>query len=508
MSNLFKMTGVLALVLPVALTSHAGLLTVGPDYKRPTNAVPSAYKAVDMGAWKEGQPLDHVPKGAWWEVFGDATLNDLEGSAGASNQELKAAVARVDQARATARVARSELLPSIDANPAWRRERYSPNQIPSFGDITANSFRAPLDLSYEIDLWGRVRRGFESARAEAAASVAAFHNILLTLQSDVAQNYFALRALDAEIATVVGTVDLRKEQVRLVRSRFEGGIGNELDVARAETELATTEAEAASLAQRRTELENAIAILVGANPSTFKLAALPLTRSAGTPSPSNEERAGVRGQTATVVPWNPQPPAIPAGLPADLLERRPDVAEAERQLASANARIGVAKAAFFPVLSLTGSGGYVSGDIDTLFKWDSRVWSIGPSLSLPIFAGGRNRANYKRSRAAYEEAVAHYRQQVLVAFGEVENSLSAIRHLIDQAAGPATRRGQRPSRRRVGQRPVSRRHCELPRSRGRQPRSAPGRPRQCATCRPTPDCRCPTHQSAWRGLERRADLRN
>jgi len=176
--------------------------------------------------------------------------------------------------------------------------------------------------------------------------------------------------------------------------------------------LATTEAEAASLAQRRNELENALSILVGTNPGVFKLPAL--------------DDANTN--------WNPQPPLVPAGMPAQLLERRPDVAEAERQLASANARIGVAKAAFFPVLSLTGSGGYVSGDIDSLFNWESRAWSIGPSLSLPIFAGGRNRANYKRSQAAFDEAVARYRQQVLVAFGEVENSLSGIRHLVDQAA--------------------------------------------------------------------------
>ncbi len=388
----------------------AGTLTVGPDYRRPTNDVPATYKAAELGAWKEGRPLDSVPKGNWWEVFGDATLNELESKAVGANQELKAAVARVDQARANARVARSELLPSLNLDPSFNRQRFSPNQEPGFGALTANTFRAPLDLSYEIDLWGRVRRGFESARADAQASLAAFYNVLLTLQADVAQNYFALRALDAEIATVTGTVDLRKEQVRLVRSRFEGGIGSELDVARAETELATTEAEAASLAQRRNELENAIAILVGSNPSVFHL-----------------PPEGATG-------WNPQPPDIPAGLPGDLLERRPDVAEAERQLASANARIGVAKAAFFPVLSLTGSGGYVSGDIDSLFKWDSHMWSIGPSLSLPIFAGGRNRANYKRSQAAFEEAVARFRQQVLVAFGDVENSLSGIRHLVDQAA--------------------------------------------------------------------------
>ncbi len=393
-------------------TAVAGPLTVGPDYKKPTNAAPDAYKAAELGTWKEGRPLDHVPKGAWWEVFDDPTLNDLQQRAAAANQELKSAVARVEQARATARVARSELLPSLDADPVWRRERYSPNQEPGFGNITVNTFRAPLDLSYEIDLWGRVRRGFESARAEAAASVAAFHNILLTLQADVAQNYFALRALDAEIATVSRTVELRKEQVQLVRSRFEGGIGNELDVARAETELAATEAEAASLAKRRAELENALAILVGENPATFELAAL----------------------EAAATSWSPKPPAVPAGLPADLLERRPDVAEAERQLAAANARIGVAKAAFFPVLRLTGSGGYVSGDIDNLFNWDSRVWSIGPSLSLPIFAGGRNRANYRRSKSAYDEAVARYRQHILVAFGDVENSLAGVHHLSNQAA--------------------------------------------------------------------------
>ena len=198
-----------------------------------------------------------------------------------------------------------------------------------------------------------------------------------------------------------------------MRSRFEAGIGNELDVSRAETELATTQAEAASLAKRRAELENALAVLVGENPSTFHFAA-------------------ASGEDGTM--WNPPPLEIPAGLPSDLLERRPDVAESERQLAAANARIGVAKAAFFPSLHLTGSGGYVSGDIDNLFNWDSRVWSIGPSLSLPIFAGGRNLASYRRSKSVYEESVANYRQRILVAFGDVENSLAGIRHLADQAA--------------------------------------------------------------------------
>jgi hydrophobe/amphiphile efflux-1 (HAE1) family protein/NodT family efflux transporter outer membrane factor (OMF) lipoprotein len=400
----------MALSLFTVTPARAGWLKVGPDYKQPTNSIPSNYKAVELGSWKEGQPLDHVPKGAWWETFGDEQLNELESQALQANQGLKAAVARVDQARATARVARSDLLPRLDLSPSYNRQRFSPNQEPSFGPITANTYSTPLDLSYEIDLWGRVRRGFESARADAQASLADFYSVLLTLQADVAQNYFALRALDAEIRTVTGTIELRREQLRLVRSRFEGGVGNQLDVAHAETELAATEAEAASLARRRAELENAIAVLVGSNPATFQLA---------------PDRA-----TA----WNPRPPSIPAGLPADLLERRPDVAEAERQLASANARIGVAKAAFFPVLTLTGSGGYLSAEVESLFNWESRVWSIGPTLSLPIFAGGRNRANYQRSKAAYQESIALYRQRVLVAFGEVESSLSGIRYLADQAA--------------------------------------------------------------------------
>ena len=393
-----------------ATSATAGVLMVGPDYKRPTNAVPSAYKAAELGAWKEGRPLDNLPKGNWWEIFLDSDLNDLEAHALQSNQNLKAALARVTEARATARVARADLLPTISFDPSYTRQRYSPNQNPSFGNITANTFSVPLDLSYEIDLWGRVRRGFESARADAQASLADFYNLLLTLQADLAQNYFALRALDAEIRTVSATVELRKEQVRLVRSRFEGGIGNDLDVARAETELATTEADAASLARRRTELENALAILLGDNPSSFRL------------------------PPAATTNWNPVPPAIPAGLPAELLERRPDVAEAERQLASANARIGVAKGAFFPAVHLTASGGYLSGDIETLFNWDSRVWSIGPSISLPIFAGGRNRANLKRAHAVFDESVARYRQQILVAFGDVENSLAGIRYLADQSA--------------------------------------------------------------------------
>jgi outer membrane protein, multidrug efflux system len=391
----------------------AGCKAVGPDYQKPSAATPAAYKGAEFAnAWKEGSPSDHLPKGAWWEIFGDTTLNELERRATESNQNLKAALLRIEQARATARVRRGELQPTLGVNPRFRRERFSPTQQPNFGELTANTFTLPLDFSYEVDLWGKVRRGFEAARAEAGGSVAAYHNLLLTLQADVAQNYFQLRAIDAEMAAVRSTIELRREELQLVRSRFEGGISSELDVARAQTELAVAEAEHAALARIRSELENAIAVLMGATASEFRIA--------------TDDSAASH--------WRPAPPAVPAGLPSDLLERRPDVAEAERQLAASNARIGVAISQYFPSLHLTGSGGQLSGSVDQLFNWDSRVWTIGPSLQIPLFSGGRNRANLDRARAAYEEAVARYRQQVLVAFRDVENSLAGIHHLADQSA--------------------------------------------------------------------------
>jgi NodT family efflux transporter outer membrane factor (OMF) lipoprotein len=363
-----------------------------------------------IGEWRTGVPADHLPKGNWWELFGDPVLNHLEEQASSGNLDLRAALLRVEQARATARLRFGELFPEGALNPSYRRERYSPNQEPSFGAITADTIRAPFDLSYEIDLFGRVRRGFEAARAEAEAARAAYHNLMLTLQGDVAVNYFQLRALDSEIAAVARTVSLRQEQLGMVRGRLEAGAGNELDVARAETELANAQAEAFALERRRAEIENALAILTGNHPSQFQIAADP-TRS---------------------TLWNPEPPAVPVGLPSELLERRPDVAEAERQIAAANARIGIARAAAFPVVRLTGSGGYVSGDFQNLFEWDSRVWSIGPSISIPLFAGGRNRANKARANAAYEESVLRYRQRVLAAFADVENSLAALRFLAEQ----------------------------------------------------------------------------
>ena len=315
--------------------SQGGLLLSVPTTST-DQCPPGKYKAVDLGSWKQGQPLDNVPKGNWWEVFDDPTLNELESKRSAEPKPQGRRRPR-GSARATARVARGELMPNLSMDPSLTRQRYSPNQVPSFGNVTANTFSVPLDLSYEVDLWGRVRRGFESARADAQASLADYYNVLLTLQCDVAQNYFALRSLDAEIATVAGTVDLRNEQVRLVRSRFEGGIGNELDVARAETELATTEAEAASLAHRRAELENAIAILVGENPVVLRLQ--PAHRTIGTrrrrrfpqaclPTCSNAVRTLPRPNASSPRPTprsaSPRPPffRLSTSPPRRLSERR------------------------------------------------------------------------------------------------------------------------------------------------------------------------------------------
>lgn len=402
--------GTLAAVASVLLFA-AGCTSVGPDYEPPVTTVPDSYKGAALGQWKPGEPQDHLPRGPWWEVFGDAELNRLQTLAQSANQELKAAFAAVEQARATARVARSEFFPSVDANPSFRRERFSPNQEPDFGDLTASTFAVPLDLSYELDLWGRVRRSFESARAEAEVGAAAFHGVLLTLQADVARIYFTLRAIDAEIEVLRRALDLRRDQVRVVTGRYDAGLGIELDVARAETELAVSEAELAALALNRVEWENALAILVGESPSTFRLTPL----------------------TDPFAALDRLPPEIPPGLPSTLLERRPDIAGAERQLAADNARIGIARAAYFPVIRLTGSGGFVSADVESLFEWDSRVWSLGPSVSLPLFAGGRNEAGVRRSRAQFEESMARYRQQVLIGFGEVEDALAAIQHLADRA---------------------------------------------------------------------------
>jgi multidrug efflux system outer membrane protein len=396
--------------LLLALTSSPLLAAM------PTIETPAAFRDVDPTStpWKAAEPADNFARGQWWLLFQDPTLDDLVTRALAANQDLRAAAARVEQARAAAGIVRSDYWPQIAAAGGVLRERTSATTEMVFPDSTTTTYRTPLSVSWEIDLFGRIRNLSASARADAESSLASFESVRLALTSEVATNYFSLRALDEELSLVREGVKLRLRTRELAQSRFSNGTATELDVARADTEVAAAEAEASALSSRRAVVESSIAVLLGTAASEFQLPA------AVRPTPVATTRVA--------------PPEIPAGLPAALLERRPDIAAAERALAAANARIGVAKAAFFPAISLTGAAGYASGEMDALFKADSRVWSIGPSLYLPIFQGGRNRANLARSRAAYDESVAVFRQRVLIAFREVQDALTTARHLAEQAA--------------------------------------------------------------------------
>lgn len=373
---------------------------LGPDYRRPTVETPSDWR------WKAAEPRDHAPRGAWWTVFEDPMLNELQERATGGNLDLQAAFFRVEQARALARVSQADFYPTLDASARFTRFRTSASApspvgfpIPSF---TLQQWETPLDLSYELDLWGRVSRSFEAARNLAVGAEAARQAVWLALQADVASTYFTLQSLDREVALLERTVGIRRDALEIFRQRLAAGMLTDFEVQRGQVEVSSAEADL-ELARRLRVLEfNQLAVLCGKAPSSFEFEV-----------PTNQ--------------W--QLPSIAADLPSDLLERRPDVAEAERVLAARMAEIGVAKGAFFPSVRLTASGGLLSGELTDLFEWDSRTWSLGPSVSLPLFAGGRNRAGLEQVRAAYEEAVARYRQQVLVAFREVEDGLSSLQFL-------------------------------------------------------------------------------
>ena len=381
---------------------------VGPDYRRPPpTAVPTEWKA--GSPWKEGQPRDAEIKLNFWEIFDDAVLNGLEQEATTNSPDLRAAFERVEQARAIARITRADLFPGLSFDPNGNRTHYSANRTTQPGSsvlgYTGNDFVLPLDLSYEIDLWGRIRRSFRAAREQAQASAAAYQTVLLSLQADVAQTYFMIRSIDLNRRVVSQTIALRKKNLTLVESLHSGGADSAVDVAQAVTELSSAEADLVGLELRRARLENALAVLCGRASSSFSLA-----------------------ETTRLY----QPPAIPIGLPADLLERRSDVAQAERSMAAASEGIGIAKAAFFPAIQLTGAAGVESVDLKDIFNWESRAWTFGPNISLPLFEGGRNRAGLQRAKAAYQEAVSQYSSQVLVAFREVEDGLVGLRLLREQ----------------------------------------------------------------------------
>lgn len=395
------------LLRALALTLFTTLCacTLGPDYQRPEVMVPSVYR--EASPWQEAVPADSLDKGAWWLMYDDPILADLQKRALAANQSLKAAMWRLDQARITARISETDLYPRIDFDPSAQRSR-SAADLNGGESTTTTRLRLPFDLNYEIDLWGRVRRSMEASTAEYEASQAELQNLRLTLQAEVARNYFLLRSQDAQEKLLQRTTELRRKNLDLVTSLFNNGQSGRLDLARAETELANAEAESAALERRRATTEHALAVLVGAQVENFSLSA----------SPSIFET---------------KPPRIVPGLPSSLLERRPDIAAAERQMMAANARIGIAEAAFFPVVSLTGSAGYASDELSSLFNWDNHTWSLGPFVALPVFNAGRNQAQLEKSEAVWQESIALYRQQLLTAFREVEDALSDIRALEKQA---------------------------------------------------------------------------
>ena len=397
---------------------------VGPNYERPaalgTNALPPAFTGAattNAGAWKPAQPSAHLPHGAWWEMFGDPELNRLEGLATTNNEQLAAAYANFQQARALVGVARSGYFPQLSADPSYNRQRISANQSAGAGSsshgATFNTFSVPLDASWELDVWGRVRREVEGARARMTASADDIEASKLTIQAEVANDYFTLRALDAQDQLLEETAVDYHRSLELTQNRRKGGIATDLDVSQAETQLATTEAQIPAVQLQRANFLHALAVLCGQPAPAFEVTV----------------NRGVLGADQKAFDAGS---GIPVAVPSELLERRPDIASAERLMAAANADVGLAHAAFYPTLMLNGFAGFASIDANTLFNWESRVWSVGPSLSLPIFTGGRNRAQLAASRAAYDAAIANYRQTVLSAFQDVEDQLAAQRLLAQQ----------------------------------------------------------------------------
>ncbi len=396
--------------LIVSACAALAACTVGPDYVKPAASVPAHYKeaAADGTAWKIAQPGDRASRGNWWAVYDDALLNALQDVVTSSNQDLKVAQSRYAQARALVEGARGNYLPTVTAGASVSRFR---NSASTFGNTPsnvgpANSFRLPLDVSWELDIWGRVRRAVESSEASAQAFAADLETIKLSLQADLAVNYFLLRGIDSERLLLDRTLVSYRKALELITNRHEGGIASDADVAQAETQLKTAEAQAVDLRVRRAQLEHAIAVLIGKTPSEFSM-----------------PQAGL----------DTLPPDVPLVMPSALLERRPDVASAERQMASANAQIGVAKAAFYPTVSIGASAGFASSKASNWLDWPSRFWSVGPAAALTLFDGSRRRAVSDQAQAAYDGTVAAYRQTVLSAFQDVEDNLAELAILAEEA---------------------------------------------------------------------------
>lgn len=394
-----------AVMLVLFLTGCA----VGPNYHRPDVATAPAWK--EQLPWRPADPKDSIAKGNWWTTFADDELSQYEAQALKANQTIEIARNQLEQARASARISQSGLFPQLSAGVSAQRARTSAGKpttsgIPLVSPSTANDFLVPFNLTWEADIFGGVRRGVESANAAYQASAAGLENVRLVVTSELAVDYFTLRELDAEIAVVDSSVEYQSKSLQLVQNRHTGGIASGLDVAQQETLLNSTRTQATLLRRQRAQFEHAIAALVGVPASSFSVPVKPLAFA---------------------------PPKVPIGVPSDVLERRPDVAQAERQMAAQNAQIGVAKSAFYPGVSLSASGGFESSDLGKIISASTGFWALGANVAETVLSGGRRRAQLDFARAAYGASVANYRQTVLTSFQEVEDSLSGL-SVLAQAA--------------------------------------------------------------------------
>ena len=403
-----------ARAVPVFLALLTAACAVGPDYKRPSAPVPAAFKeqappgntAAAEDRWKPAEPRDDAHRGKWWEVFADPQLNALEEQVAISNQNIAQAEAQFRGARAAVRGARSDFYPTVTATASATRSQPSTGSTAVVRSGTTNVYSLAGDLSWEVDVFGRVRRNVEGSVANAQASAADLESVRLTMQAELALDYFELRGLDSQKALLDTNIAALDKALGMTVNRFNQGVVSGVDVAQAQTQLETTRAQATDLRIRRAQLEHAIATLTGKPPSDLTLA-----------------------PSVGVAP----PPDVPPALPSDLLERRPDIAGSERRVAAANAQVGVATAAFFPRLLLAATGGYESTKLADWFSLPSRFWSIGPSVIATIFDGGKRRAATEQARAAHEAAVAVYRLNVLTSFQEVEDNLAALRILAEES---------------------------------------------------------------------------
>jgi outer membrane protein, multidrug efflux system len=402
----------LSVGLVLTLLFLAGGCTVGPRYSRPPAPTPAPDAWKMQPPWQQAAPKDTIPKGSWWQVFHDSTLDDYEQQLSRANQSLIAAQANLNQARSLARVATAAFFPQLSVDPSGYRERGSGNRplngeqptiingaIQPVAPYTQSVYTIPFSLNYEADLFGRVRRNLEAANASLQSTAADTANVQLVLTAELAADYFSLRELDAEYQVVEESVDVQRKGLDLVQSRHAGGIANGLDVAQQATVLDSTISQAALVQESRAQYEHAIAVLIGQPASTFS--------------------APVARLTAT-------PPPVPLGVPSEVLERRPDIATEERTMAYENAEVGLAQTAFYPHITISGAGGWQSTAVTSLLSAPSLFWSLGADVLQPVVQGGRNRANLAAARAAYDQAVANYRQSVLTAFQQVEDGISNL----------------------------------------------------------------------------------